>query len=75
MPRYRTIQQAAACCKASDPETAITEWRLRSLARSGQLPCLMAGKKYLIDLDTLEDDLSKLSCIHPHPGANRIWRV
>ena len=31
----------------------ITEYRIRQMCISGQLPCFMAGKKYLIDESTL----------------------
>ena len=31
----------------------LTEYRIRQMCKSGQLPCFMAGKKYLISKETL----------------------
>ena len=31
----------------------LTEYRVRQLCRSGELPCIKAGKKYLINKDVL----------------------
>ena len=42
-----TIKQAAALVDG------LTEYRVRELCKSGQLPCLMAGKKYLINKEVL----------------------
>lgn len=49
----RTISEAAAEIKATDPNTAITEYHIRQLALSGVLPRIKAGRKLLINLDTL----------------------
>ncbi|MCH5300949.1 MAG: DNA-binding protein [Ruminococcus sp.] len=53
LPRMRTIKEAAAEIKAIDENTAMTEYHIRQLALSGVLPRIKAGKKYLINLDTL----------------------
>ena len=53
MAKYRTIQQAFECIKALDAETAITYHALRQLVVLGQMPSMLVGKKYLIDLDVL----------------------
>lgn len=53
VPRMRTISEAAQEIKALDPRTAITEYHIRQLAVSGVIPRVRAGKKYLINLDTL----------------------
>lgn len=53
LPRMRTISEAAAEIKATDPNTAITEYHIRQLALSGVLPRIKAGRKLLINLDTL----------------------
>ena len=42
-----TIKEAAALVDG------LTEYRVRQLCRSGKLPCFMAGKKYLINKETL----------------------
>jgi len=47
MRRILTIKEAA---KLID---GLTEYRIRQMCKSGQLPCFMAGKKYLIDEQTL----------------------
>ena len=52
-PRMRTVKEAAAEMKQLDAHTAMTEWRIRELALSGVLPRVQAGKKMLINLDTL----------------------
>ena len=31
----------------------LTEYRIRQMCKSGQLPCFMAGKKYLISAEAL----------------------
>ena len=38
-----TIKEAAALVDG------LTEYRVRQLCRSGELPCIKAGKKYLIN--------------------------
>ena len=42
-----TIKQAAALVDG------LTEFRVRELCKTGQLPCFMAGKKYLINKEVL----------------------
>lgn len=58
LPRMRTISEAAQEIKALDPRTAITEYHIRQLAVSGVIPRIKAGKKYLINLDTLIEYMS-----------------
>lgn len=52
--RIRTIAQAYKEIKAADPDTAITEYRIRQLVIDGVIPSTKSGAKYLIDLDTLQ---------------------
>ena len=40
-----TIKEAAALVDG------LTEYRVREMCRSGELPCIKAGKKYLINKD------------------------
>ncbi|SDA20185.1 DNA binding domain-containing protein, excisionase family [Ruminococcus sp. YE71] len=47
-----TIKEAAALVDG------LTEYRIRELCKSGQLPCFRAGKKYLINKDILYKFLS-----------------
>ena len=51
-PTMLTIKEAAALVQG------LTEYRVRELCKSGELPCIMAGKKYLINKDTLYKFLS-----------------
>lgn len=51
--RMRTVKEAAAEIKAADPNTAVTEYHIRQLALKGVLPRVKAGRKLLINLDTL----------------------
>ena len=55
-PTMLTIKQAAALVDG------LTEYRVRELCKSGELPCIMAGKKYLINKDTLYKFLSGELC-------------
>ena len=57
IPRTRTAKAAAAEIPELEEHTAVTEWRIRELMRSGVLPHVKAGKKLLINLDTLIDYL------------------
>ena len=42
-----TIKEAAALVDG------LTEYRVREMCKSGELPCVKAGKKYLINRDVL----------------------
>ena len=53
--RIRTIDQAYEEIRKADPETAITRNYIRTLVTDGTIPHIMAGAKYLVDLDVLED--------------------
>lgn len=53
IPRMRTVHEAAAELKKLDPNTAVTEYHIRRLVLDGILPRIKAGKKYLINLDSL----------------------
>ena len=47
-----TIKQAASLVQG------LTEYRIRELCKTGELPCFKAGKKYLINKDILYKFLS-----------------
>jgi len=53
IPKMRTIGEAIAAMRKSDPNTAFTQTALRRLVRSGEIPSVRIGNKYLINLDTL----------------------
>lgn len=54
----RTIRDAAVWFKAQDPETALTETAIRRLVRSGEVPSVRVGRKYLVNLEALESYLA-----------------
>ena len=58
MGRLRTINEAHKYLKEQDPGTSVTPYFLRSLVYDGAIPHIKAGKKFLIDIDSLEDQLS-----------------
>lgn len=51
IPRMRTAAGIVAELKAIDPDTGVTEYYIRQLAREGRLPAIHAGSKTLINLD------------------------
>lgn len=53
IPRMRTVNEAAQELKALDPHTAMTPYHIRRLCLDGVLPTVKAGKKILLNLDTL----------------------
>ena len=55
--RMRTIDQAAEYVRAIDPETALTKTAIRRKVIAGEIPSSKAGRKYLLDLDRLEEFL------------------
>lgn len=54
MRLMRTIDEAAASLRQADPNTAITKTALRRLIRSGEIPSVRVGAKYLVDLGVLD---------------------
>lgn len=55
--RMRTIDQAMEYVRSTDPETALTKTALRRKVITGAIPSVRAGRKYLIDLDRLDESL------------------
>lgn len=60
--RVLTIKQAA---QAVD---GLSEYRIRQLCRSGELPCIRAGKKYLISEHVLLEYIFQLGKPHLQDG-------
>ncbi len=54
MLRMRTIAEAAAELRETDPHTAVTPYAIRQLVLNGQIPHVRIGKKRLINMDELE---------------------
>ena len=48
MIRTRTIREAAAYFQEADPHTCLTETAIRTLLRTGAVPCARVGRKYLV---------------------------
>lgn len=69
----RTVKEAAAEIKAVDNGTAITEYHICQLALSGVLPRVQAGKKLLINIDTLIEYLANPTAdkFHVHNATDR----
>lgn len=59
MNRMRTINKAYEEIKAQDPDTCITRWFLQQLITGGAIPSKRAGKKWLVDMDDVEEYFSK----------------
>ena len=59
MRRMRTIPQAAAWAKETDPQTALTQTALRRLVLTGEIPHVAVGKKRLVALEDLESYLEQ----------------
>ena len=51
IPRMRTAAKIVAEIKALDPDTEVTEFYIRQLAKEGTVPVVWAGRKALINLD------------------------
>lgn len=62
MRKMRTINEAAAFIRQTDPSTAITKTVLRRLVTSGQIPSVRVGTKYILDLETLDAFLAGSAC-------------
>ena len=57
-PPMRGIKQAVAEIRTSDPNTALTEKALRRMILTGEIPYVTAGRKYLVNLNTLYNYLN-----------------
>ena len=55
IPRMRTAAKIVAEIKALDPDTEMTEFHIRQLAKDGTVPVVWAGRKALINLDDVLD--------------------
>ena len=55
IPRMRTATKLVAEIKALDPDTEMTEFHIRQLAKDGAVSVVWAGRKALINLDDVLD--------------------
>lgn len=53
MIRMRLLDEAVQEIKKMDPKSAISKNFVRELALNGKVPCVMAGRKRLINFDAL----------------------
>lgn len=51
--RIRSVREVAAFFKEVDQHTQLTEFTLRQLIKSGEIPVIKTGKKYLLNLDEI----------------------
>lgn len=75
MPRMRTIQEAISALREQDPQTAITAHFVRQLVVTGTFPSVKAGKKYLINLDSLFEFLAHPKLIEKESEQGNIRRI
>ena len=68
MPRFRTLTKTYDHLKTLDSETAVTPYALRRMVISGHIPSIKVGKKYLIDIDLLNDYLKEIRPEDVMPG-------
>lgn len=67
----RTASEAVKEIKSYDPNTAISEHHIRRLCLTGILPTVRAGKKILLNLDTLIEYMQDPTAekFRPKPAA------
>lgn len=58
MNRLRTINEAYNFLKEQDPGTSITPYFIRMMVVNSAVPCFKVGKKYLLDVDALQEHLA-----------------
>lgn len=55
MPQIRTIKGAADEIKKVDPDTAITEYRIRLMVNEKIIPFVPVGNRKLVNMDDVWD--------------------
>lgn len=55
--RIRNVQQAFREIKENDPNTAISEYMIRKIVYSGEIPTIKTGNKRLFDMEALNEYL------------------
>ena len=78
IPRIRTAAKIVAELKALDPDTEMTEFHIRQMAKDGTVAVVWAGRKALINLDDVLD-LMRLGTAQPSeetpPAVGGIRRI
>lgn len=69
MVRMRLMKEAYKEIKEKDPDSAISFNYIRKLIVSGEIPSRRAGKRYLVNMDILENYLENSSedQVYPDP--------
>lgn len=76
MLHTRTIREAAVWFKNHDPQTGLTESAIRTLVRTGRVPSIRVGKKYLVTLEALETYLAGAAAAPaPELKSKKAWRI
>lgn len=78
MIHTRTIREAAAHFRTIDPQTSLTETAIRTLLRTGAVPSIRVGKKYLVSLEALESYLAGNCPLEQQPSlpsGKKVWRI
>ena len=75
VPRMRTLNQAYEMLLEFDPDTAVTKHSLYVKLRSGEIPCVMAGTKRLINFDLLVGMLNNLQAVPESRQSGKIRKL
>ncbi len=73
----RTIKEAAAYFWPVDPQTCLTETSIRTLVRTGAVPSVKVGKKYLVALEAYllgKTEPARQKRSSP-PSSKQIWQI
>lgn len=75
MVRTRTIREAASYFHESDPQTCLTETAIRRLIRTGTVPSVRVGRKYLVTVEALEAYLSSAIPTPAQTLPTKVWKI
>lgn len=73
--RARTIHEAASYFRETDPQTCLTETAIRRLIRSGAVPSVCVGRKYLVTVEALEAYLSGAIQSSAKTQSAKVWKI
>ena len=77
MLHFRSIHNAAVWFLENDPGTSITEYCIRQLVKSGTVPSIRVGKKYLVAVEALEEffQASYSPTDKTISSARQVWQI
>jgi len=73
LKHMRTLSVAIKELKQMDPNTAITAHLLRLMVKRGEIPCIVAGNRYLVDMQDLYE--FKQPSGMPQEGPSGVRRI